>query len=202
MATFFFIVDYSKKSEAISIILVISMHKILCILCICIFGYINLHVLSVLAIVFFFFTMFQVYKKYDYISDEYNSDYVYLIFYKPVTLRQWFISLFGCPFAGMASVINGKVYKLMYGSGNIVCTDIDMEHLKEHYYIINTRVLAKDVKHVTNDLLQGTAYNEKLFNMRLNCVLSQQALLGLLPYKWHLKYRLDFLPSYYLAKRV
>jgi len=183
----------SSRDEAISVVLSMAIHKILYVI-------VDLNSNSSMSIlilnfVFFYFTIYQALKRYNFKSDRYNSKYVYLAFYKPQNLKQYIISLFGSPFAGMASIIKGKVYKLDKGKGVIAAHELDLTHIKKHYVLIRTDCTNNKTGKAVSGLKQSTAYNTELLNMRLNCVKSQKPLLDILGYRYKLKGFLSFLPG-------
>ena len=70
----------------------------------------------------------------------------------------------------------------------------------ENYIIINTHYPADKVKYIIPELMRQKALTYKLLWLRLNCLLSMQPLLDILPDKW--QYRGEVLPSIYFRSRI
>lgn len=149
--------------------------------------------------IFSIITLFQNYKSYNCTSDKPNKRTVCLIFYKPVTFKQYLLSLFGAPVSSSGLIIGDKKYQLKYGNPTIQASNWDLSILSK-YYVIDTGVSVEDVKHLIPDLLTKRARSKNHLYFRLNCLSSLSCILDKLPNKW--KYKGEVLPSLYLRNRL
>lgn len=167
-----------------------------------------LHIVEVgvFAMVF----LYQLCKKTEYKSDVYNSKYVHLIFFKPKSFYQWFISLFGSPVASMGSIVSIKgvpyVFRLKHNKPTMCKVKADISKLQNDYLIINTGTECDYIsKYTINKLMRQSAYSKKRLYTRTNCVESQQPLIDKLGIKWHNKkewYKFEWVPGKYLKNKL
>lgn len=167
-------------------------------------NYMPQYMLCIESLVFFLILSFQLHKKVDLKSDKITKSGIYLIFFKPKTFFQYFISLFGLPYASMGSIINGKVYRLKHNKSNIICSIINKRYIENNYHIVKVGDIKNinNIKDVEEELLKQSAYSPKRLFTRTNCVESQKPLLDNLNKKWHTKYIFDFIPAVYIYKRL
>lgn len=151
------------------------------------------------CICFIWLLSYQLYKNYDIPSDNISTTEVCLIAYKPKRFKQYIVSLFGKNLSCIGCIIGDKVYHISSHSPTMKeynLTDKDWSN----YIIINTHYPADNVKHIIPELMKQKARQPNTLFLKINCLLSLQPLLDILPDKWH--YKGEVLPSIYLSKRI
>tara|TARA_Y100001956_G_scaffold50834_1_gene49540 strand:+ start:27284 stop:28003 length:720 start_codon:yes stop_codon:yes gene_type:complete len=146
--------------------------------------------------------LYQFNRNKNFKADKYNADNVMLIFFKPHSFLDFIKSFFFSPVVSMGSIINGEVFRLKWSKAKMQSTKLNKRHLSKDYILIDTGVKCKDVKGVRNELLKQSAFNNKLFNTRTNCIRSQKPLLDKLGKKWQTKDIWDLFPMIYLSRRL
>jgi len=152
--------------------------------------------------------VFFEFTKVDFIaSDKYDEDYVYLIFFKPKSFYQFISSLFGLGVASMGSIFKGedgkpKVARLKHSKDNLQITGYKPDYINSNYLLVNTGVRCDTIKIDEVELAKQSAYSGKRLNTRTNCVESQKPILNQLGGIWVTSKMLDFLPAYYIYKRL
>lgn len=138
--------------------------------------------------------MMRVFK-----SDEYNEKKVFLLFDKRKSTR--FSKIIRCQYSSMCSLVGGKLYRFKINEETMIVEVLKnsrLAKLKKYYLFIDTGVPIEDVQ----GLFEFDVKKQKRGKLGISCVMSQKALLNSLGGKWRYQNKLDFIPQYYLSKRV
>lgn len=147
------------------------------------------------------FAVYQVTKRYDLPSDKYNSENVLLAFYKPKTLRDYFITLFGQTGASMSIMAGGNWYMFKRNRTTLVRLKVHKCKLCD-YVLVDTGLKVTENRIQDLDLLIGQkARRPQSLFMRCRCVMVFKDFLDKQGDGWKPK-GLDFLPSAYMLRRV
>ena len=136
-------------------------------------------------------------------SDKVNDDNVILIFYKPIKIKELFLSLPGLCYASAGLVINKNIYQLKRDKDTlqkIPFRDTTLEYLREKYLIIDTGFKYKNLQPGWEEnLLSQHAKQKKTLYFRFNCLRSLRYVLESIP---NYKYKGEILPCIYLVRVI
>lgn len=136
--------------------------------------------------------------KQDYI----NKKNVFIIFYKPKTLKQILLSMFGLSYssAGILVFKDGKyyIYQMRYENKTLQKRELKNKQYLDKYLLIKTDIKSSQFNNqIENILLQQKARQKKTFYLRINCLRSLRFILNK---SNTFNYNGEIFPSIYLLK--
>ena len=131
-----------------------------------------------------------------------NKKKVFIIFYKPKTLKQILLSMFGLSYssAGILVFKDGKyyIYQMRYENKTLQKRELKNKQYLEKYLIIKTDIKSSELNNqIENILLQQKARQKKTFYLRFNCLRSLRFILNK---SNTFNYNGEIFPSIYLLK--
>ena len=137
-------------------------------------------------------------------DDKLNKKNIFLIFYKPKTLKQNILCLFGLSYASCGLLMyNDKekkyfIYQMRYENKVLQKRILQDKNYLKKYLIVKTDLKIEDfTKDIENTILQQKARQRKTLYLRFNCLRSLRFILNKSD---KFKYKGEILPCFYLLK--
>ena len=116
-------------------------------------------------------------------KDNINKKNVFIIFYKPKTLKQTLLSIFGLSYssAGILVFKDGKyyIYQMRYENKTLQKRELTNKQYLEKYLIIKTDIKSSELTDdLENTLLQQKARQKNTLYLRFNCLRSLRFILN------------------------
>lgn len=154
------------------------------------------------SIVLYYIMFAKIFSKIE--NAKLNKKNIYLIFYKPKTLKQNLLCLLGLSYASCGLLMyNNKekkylIYQMRYESKILQKRILQDKNYLKKYLIVKTDIKIEDfTKDIENTILQQKARQRKTLYLRFNCLRSLRFILNK---SKKFKYSGEILPCLYLLK--